>query len=225
MREASKTNLIRDPSFAVKYLQGRVLDIGAGTDLVCPWAKSFDIEDGDANHMTRYFQAGSFDTVHSSHSLEHMDNPKSALEDWWQLVKPEGYLIVIVPDEDLYEQGIWPSFFSNEHKSTFRLNSDTSWSPVSWNLTEMCQALPSALVVSVQQQSHGYDRDLIFPNGMQPKKIKQPLKTIVSMIKRIPCIGPKLKDDFLRSLIKYGYPYDQTQKNALAQIEIIVKKD
>ena len=224
MREASKTNLIRDPSFASQYLQGQVLDIGAGTDLVCAWARSFDVEDGDANHITQYFQSGSFDTVHSSHSLEHMDDPVHALAGWWQLVKPGGYLIVVVPDEDLYEQGIWPSFFSNEHKSTFRLGGETSWSPVSFDLQALCQALPAAQVVSVQQQSHGYLRDLMFPKGLQPKKIRQPLKTWISVIKRIPFAGPQLKEAYLKSLIKHGYPYDQTQQDALAQIEIIVKK-
>jgi SAM-dependent methyltransferase len=224
MREASKTNLIRDPSFSTHYLQGQVLDIGAGTDLVCPWAQSFDVEDGDANHITRYFQNASFDAVHSSHSLEHMDNPVQALEGWWQLVKPQGHLIVVVPDEDLYEQGIWPSFFSNEHRSTFRLGSNSSWSPVSFDLQKLCEALPGAQVVSVKKQSHGYSPDLMFPKGLQPKRIKQPLKTWISLVKRVPFVGAKLKDSFLKSLIKHGYPYDQTQNEALAQIEIIVKK-
>lgn len=224
MREASKTNLIRDLSFAMQYLQGQVLDIGAGTDLVCPWARSFDVEDGDANHITRYFEREVFDTVHSSHSLEHMDHPVQALEGWWELVKPNGYLIVVVPDEDLYEQGMWPSFFSSEHRSTFRLGSDQSWSPVSFDLKKLCEALPGAQVVSAQKQSHGYSPKLIFPKGLQPKRIKQPLKTLISMIKRVPFVGPKLKDDVLKSLIKRGYPYDQTMKDALAQIEIVVKK-
>jgi len=76
----------------------------------------------------------------------------------------------------------------------------------------------------VQQQSHGYSRDLMFPKGLKPKRIKQPLKTWISLIKRIPFVGSQLKEDFLKSLIKHGYPYDQTQKDALAQIEIIVKK-
>jgi len=37
MREASKTNQFRPPHFASTYLSGRVLDIGAGPDLVCPY--------------------------------------------------------------------------------------------------------------------------------------------------------------------------------------------
>jgi hypothetical protein len=38
MREASKTRDIRPSNFADTYMSGRVLDIGAGDDLVCEWA-------------------------------------------------------------------------------------------------------------------------------------------------------------------------------------------
>lgn len=224
MREASKTNLIRDKSFAETYLQGKVLDIGAGGDLICPWAQSFDVEDGDANHLDRYFQAQTFDVVHSSHSLEHMNDPVAAIKRWWSLVKPNGYLIVVVPEENLYEQGLWPSVFSNEHRSTFRLGGDESWSPVSHDITSLCKSLPFAVVISATLQANGYDHDLIFPKGIKPKKIKQPLKTVISMIRRLPMAGEDLKDKILRRMVRYGYPYDQTQKGALAQIEIIVKK-
>jgi SAM-dependent methyltransferase len=224
MHEASKTNLIRDESFAQTYLQGKVLDIGAGGDLICPWAQSFDIEDGDANHLDKYFETQTFEVVHSSHSLEHMNDPVAALNRWWSLVKPNGYLIVVVPEENLYEQGLWPSVFSREHQSSFRLGGDTSWSPVSHEIRGLCQSLTSAFVVSAKVQSNEYDHELIFPKGLIPKKIKQPLKTFISIVRRIPIIGEQLKDKILRSLVRYGYPYDQTQKAALAQIEIIVKK-
>jgi len=224
MREASKTNLIRDPSFSVKYLQGAVLDIGAGMDLVCQWARGFDVEDGDANNIVNYFRSELFDTVHSSHSLEHMDNPALAISGWWKLVKPGGFLIIVVPDEDLYEQGIWPSFFSHEHKSTFRLGGDESWSPVSFDLEQICKALPNAQVISAIKQSHGYDPNLIFPRGLNPKKIGQPLKTWIRFLKRVPIVGERIKSNFLKGLINKGYPYDQTQGDALAQIEIIVRK-
>ena len=96
MQEASKTNKFRPSHFASTYLSGRVLDIGAGPDLVCPHALAFDQEHGDANKIDEYFEAGSFDTVHSSHSLEHMLDPVQALHLWWSLVKSGGFLIVVV---------------------------------------------------------------------------------------------------------------------------------
>ena len=42
MKEASKTKEIRAKDFEQRYLQGRVLDIGAGTDPVCAMAVVFD---------------------------------------------------------------------------------------------------------------------------------------------------------------------------------------
>src|SRR5437660_6896423 len=110
--EARKTNALRGPAFIERYLSGRVIDIGAGNDLVAPHAERFDIDDGDANLITRHRAAGAYDAVHSSHCLEHMHDPAAALAEWWALVKPGGYLIVVVPHEDLYEQGIWPSIFN-----------------------------------------------------------------------------------------------------------------
>lgn len=224
MNEASKTNQIRPPDFSARYLSGRVLDIGAGKDLVCTWAQGFDVEDGDANHLDRYFPAESFDTVHSSHSLEHMDEPVHALEGWWRLVKPAGFMIIVVPDEDLYEQGIWPSFFSNEHKSSFRYGKPQGLLPASYDLKVLCEALPGAEVMNIEYQMHGYDLRLKFPQGPRPRRVKGPLKLLLSMLKRTPLIGPRLKDKVLRGLVSHGYPYDQTQGEALAQIQVIVKK-
>lgn len=224
MHEASKTNQIREANFSEKYLTGNVLDIGAGADLVCPWARGFDVEDGDANVINNYFADESFDTVHSSHSLEHMRDPVSAIFGWWRLVKSGGFLIVVVPDEDLYEQGIWPSFFSNEHKSTFRLGGDKSWSPVSYDIKRLAESLPHSQVVSALQHSHGFDHSLIFPHGARPKKIGKILKVFLSILKRIPYRGSNIKEHTLKALVKNGYPFDQTANGALAQIEIIVKK-
>ncbi|MBK8741304.1 MAG: class I SAM-dependent methyltransferase [Betaproteobacteria bacterium] len=121
MDEARKTNALRGAAFAAQYLDGRVIDIGAGRDLVSANAERFDIDDGDANFISRFRPAGAYDAVHSSHCLEHMHDPPAALAEWWSLLKPGGYLILVVPDEDLYEQGIWPSIFNRDHKATFRL--------------------------------------------------------------------------------------------------------
>jgi SAM-dependent methyltransferase len=39
-----------------------------------------------------------YDFVLSSHCLEHIANPLSALREWRRVVKPAGYLLLIVPD-------------------------------------------------------------------------------------------------------------------------------
>lgn len=111
-----------------------MLDIGAGPDPVTPECVSFDIEDGDANHMLEYFKIETFDTVYSSHCLEHMHDAIACLGEWWSLVKKGGYMVTVVPHEDLYEQRVWPSVFNEDHKWTFRASGNASWSPVSINI-------------------------------------------------------------------------------------------
>ena len=161
MFEATKTRSIRGDVFERKYFSGSVLDIGCGPDIVVPHARPFDIEHGDANLVLNYLPPESFDCVHSSHCLEHMRDPPRALAQWWALVRPGGYLIIVVPDEDLYEQGIWPSAFNSDHKATFRLDRPSSWSPVSHDLRALVAALPSSEVIECSIQDQGYDRKLM----------------------------------------------------------------
>jgi SAM-dependent methyltransferase len=225
MHEASKTNLVRTPDFSEKYLSGRVLDIGAGGDLVCGWAESFDKKDGDANAIDRYFAPKTFDSVHSSHCLEHMINPASALAGWWSILKPGGFLILVVPDEDLYEQTIWPSAFNSDHKSTFRLDKPTSWSPSSHELRSMCKDLPNSEVISAEIQDAHYDHSLRFPPGIAYRRRKPfYIKWSLSVAKRLPIVGRQAKIFLQRKFLKHGFPVDQTLGDALAQIQIIVRK-
>ena len=121
MNESSKTNRVRSSQFISDFLQGRVIDIGAGEDPVCAWAEAFDVAEGDANKITRHRNAATYDAVHSSHCLEHMFDPFDALQEWWALLKPGGVLIVVVPEENLYEQQHWPSLFNADHKWSFRI--------------------------------------------------------------------------------------------------------
>ena len=137
------------------YISGKGLDIGAGRDAVSEDVQIFDMEHGDAGHIDI---EGSFDYVWSSHCLEHMYNPHKALRLWWSLVKRGGYLIIIVPDEDLYEQGVWPSRYNADHKHTFTVEKEESWSPVSINLKPLLLELGGTLEL-LEVQDDGYDYD------------------------------------------------------------------
>lgn len=225
MREASKTNKIRSGQFAEQYLQGAVLDIGAGGDLVCPWASEFDQQHGDANNIASYFELESFDTVHSSHSLEHMLDPVHALKQWWSLVKPGGFLIVVVPDEYLYEQNMWPSFFSSEHHCSFRLNKEVGRTPVSYDIGKLCRTLPGAIIVSEQVQDQGFRYELIWSGDQKPKRLHKGLRLINSVLKRTFDFDHPVRFRFHQWLVGNGYPVDQLVGNALAQIEMIVRKE
>ena len=222
--EARKTNKLRPENFFTTYLSGRVLDIGAGDDPVVQHAEIFDQAQGDANHIVDHLEPRSFDCVHSSHCLEHMFNPISALSQWWSLVKPGGYMITIVPHEDLYEQYNWPPIFNEDHKASFRVGGSSSWSPVSVDILSACHALPKSEIIHHKVWDDNYDNDLLFPKNETPKKSR----TFWS--RKLTSIEKRLKSRDLKKKIRLyqlsrGHPIDQTARcDALAQIEVICKK-
>lgn len=228
MDETSKTRAVRDSFFEETYLQGVGIDIGCGNDLVCSNAEPFDLEHGDAQNISKFKKSNSFDFVHSSHCLEHMQDPRNALEAWWAILKPGGYFIIVVPDEDLYEQGEWPSKYNPAHKATFTLNDKSnSWSPVSFNLNKLVEALPNVEVISTCVHNKGYDYQLSgLPRTKMAHKLyrwsfynKQSLKRFCSkLITQFLPITSTFFDG------KNAYPIDQSRGSALCQIQIIARK-
>ncbi|HWT28289.1 MAG TPA: class I SAM-dependent methyltransferase [Methylophilaceae bacterium] len=155
MYEASKALMRRlhDIRFATRYFVGNGIDIGCGPDPVSQYqeqfplmrsCRSWDMPDGDAQLLASVADEA-FDFVHSSHCLEHMRDPREALQHWLRVLKPGGHLIVTVPDEDLYEQGIFPSTNNSDHKWTFTIAKQASWSGRSVNL---CTLLSEFAVVA-----------------------------------------------------------------------------
>ena len=223
MKESSKTKNLRGSGLVEKFLQGRVIDIGAGNDLICPWAEGFDLSQGDANYITKFRPVGAYDAVCSSHCLEHMFNPKDALQEWWSLVKPGGYLLLTVPDEDLYEQGFFPSRFNSDHKATFRFRKADSWSPVSHDVESMVLALPGARIISAELQSDNYDFSLQFKFGDRVSGGTLMPRLYLKLEKKLGYDSP-LVTAWRRRLFEKGFPIDQTHGNVLAQIQLVVQK-
>ena len=162
MYEASKAVMRRlhDSRFISRYFVGDGIDIGAGPDPLSRYAELFplmrqcrdwDLADGDAQHLASIPDA-SLDFVHSSHCLEHMRDPREALRHWLRVLKPGGHLIVTVPDEDLYEQGVFPSTFNSDHKWTFTMQKSRSWSPRSISLMNLlAEFTDQAQTIKVEQ--------------------------------------------------------------------------
>jgi SAM-dependent methyltransferase len=165
-----------DPAFTDLFFVGEGIDVGAGPDGLASLGHLFpkmgtvrlwDIPDGDAMLMAGV-PDDSFDFVHSSHCLEHLVNPATALGHWLRIVKPGGFLIVTIPDEDLYEQGEFPSTFNPDHRATFTTWKTRSWSPRSISVLSLLTMLrPAPHVVKVEQILAKYDwsgprRDLTF---------------------------------------------------------------
>lgn len=167
MKECSKSIMRRlhEPNFTNRYFSGSGLDIGGGSDPLGLYVELFprlkgvrvwDKDDGDAQSLEGIEEA-SFDFVHSSHCLEHLEIPMDGIKSWFRAVKEGGYLIVTVPDEDMYEQGHFPSTWNGDHKHTFTIFKKRSWSPKSINLLDLVDALGgSAEIVKLQKLDEGF---------------------------------------------------------------------
>ncbi|WP_200822951.1 class I SAM-dependent methyltransferase [Caballeronia catudaia] len=136
---------LMDARFGNRWLVGNGLDIGGGADSIALYRPLFpriggvtvyEWAQGDAQYLENV-RDDSFDFVYSAHCLEHVLDPQIALRHWLRVLKPGGHLVITVPDEDMYEQGVWPSTFNDDHKHTFTLFKRSSWSPVSVNVLDL----------------------------------------------------------------------------------------
>jgi SAM-dependent methyltransferase len=158
-----------DARFATRYFCGDGIDVGGGVDSLGLFREFFPLmrrlftyekEHGDAQLLTNV-NDDTFDFLYSSHCLEHLRDPVEALRNWIRVVKPGGHLVVDVPEEDLYEQGTWPSNFNSDHKLSFTLSKRQSWSPVSVNVLELVGKLnDQATPLSIAVMDHCYRRQL-----------------------------------------------------------------
>lgn len=174
---------MRDPNFITHYFVGHGIDIGSDQhNTLGNYAEFFpgmlstmmwDINDGDAMYM-ELIEDDTFDFVHSSHCLEHLKGPCTAIQNWWRILKIGGYLVVIVPDEDMYEQGVWPSRFNGDHKWSFTTYKKRSWAPMSVNVFELLMQLQTcADIIKVERLTStfrfgGVTRDQSMSNIGEP---------------------------------------------------------
>lgn len=131
----SRQNLYR------QYLRGRVLDIGCGQDkLVAPGCEvdGWDKENGDAEYLSG-IPLYQYDSIYSSHCLEHMNNVTAALQTWGCALKPGGHMLIVVPDFVLYEHQQWPSRFNDDHKASFSLFAGVGTHPTFYTTAQMIE--------------------------------------------------------------------------------------
>ena len=171
MKECSKSiqRRLTDSNFLRRYFVGDGVDVGGKPDPLSLYVelfplinsiKTWDWEDGDAQYLEGIAD-NSLGFVHSSHCLEHLVDPVEGLRNWLRVVREGGYLVITVPDEDLYEQGVFPSTFNQDHKWTFTIFKSKSWSDRSINLLELVRELgPDAEVVRMEQLSVNYRFEL-----------------------------------------------------------------
>ncbi len=141
--------------FHNRYFVGKGVDIGGKPDPLGQYAGIFplmgevrvwDLQDGDAQIMAGV-PDNYFDFVHSSHCLEHLHDPYEGFGNWIRILKPGGHIITTVPDEDLYEKGVFPSRFNPDHKWTMTIQKASSWSDKSVNIMELLQSFKNQIKV------------------------------------------------------------------------------
>lgn len=171
MKECSKSiqRRLTDSNFVRRYFVGEGLDIGGKPDPLSLYKEFFplidkirtwDWEDGDAQFLKGVADE-SLGFVHSSHCLEHLVDPMEGLRNWFRVIRENGYLVITVPDEDMYEQGVFPSTFNRDHKWTFTIFKTKSWSNRSINLLDIVRELGNAAeIVKIEQLSACYRFEL-----------------------------------------------------------------
>ena len=154
-------------AFHNRYFVGHGIDVGGKPDPLGQYsgifpqmlsARTWDMEDGDAQYMAGIAD-NQYDFLHASHCLEHMVEVREALANWLRIIKPGGFLIITVPDEDLYEMGHWPSRFNPDHKWTFTIMKQESWSPKSINVLDLLRDFSGQLEVEKVELLRDFYRD------------------------------------------------------------------
>jgi len=144
-----------DGAFHSRYLVGDGVDIGGAPDPLSQYVGIFsrmrsvriwDMPDGDAQVMAGVPDS-TFDFVHASHCLEHMVDVRIALQNWIRVTKPGGYLVITVPDEDMYEHGYWPSRYNDDHKWSFTIYKPQSSLPKSINVLDLVKEFGEQVVL------------------------------------------------------------------------------
>jgi len=162
MYEASKAAKRRGSDF--KYIKGSVIDIGCGPNPIVNLYKgitnfkSWDLEDGDAQYL-KNVKDMEFDCAHSSHSLEHMADPYQALSNWIRVVKKGGYLVVTVPDEEMYERLMWPSKFNSDHKYSFTTGEKKLSKSI--NILDLLITQKNVQVISIQRIEDKFNPNIL----------------------------------------------------------------
>ncbi len=109
--------------FFKRFLSGAaILDIGyKGGDPaalpIMPQATGVDLDYPGYDGKTLPFPDNSQDAVYTSHCLEHIEDYRSAIREWFRVLRNGGFLVVAVPHQFLYERRVrMPSAYNRDHK-------------------------------------------------------------------------------------------------------------
>lgn len=117
----------------VEYTRGAVLDLGCGPHKAFPHfigvdsckdtelfgiAMRPDLKVDDCGDLSAVVEDASVDAIFSSHLLEHIEDYKAALADWWRCIKVGGHLVLYLPHKRFYPNVGQPGA-NPDHKHDF----------------------------------------------------------------------------------------------------------
>ena len=128
------------PEFSAvwKYCRGLGVDIGCGTNRLSPNVLALDayyhgvgpgnpdliwnassLGEVPKSSPSRWFRDECLDFIFSSHCLEDFRDIEGVLKEWWRKIKPEGYLVLLLPD---MEGGRYPKVGEPGGNPSHRVN-------------------------------------------------------------------------------------------------------
>jgi len=182
--ETGKHHLFRQSSgFYAKYMRGIGLDIGHGIghEPVLDSAIGVDLDFRGYDGKFIPFPDESQDYVFSSHCLEHIEDYRTVIREWFRVLKIDGYMIVCVPHQYLYEKkNNLPSKYNGDHKRFYLpcdllYEIDRSLEPNTWRLV-YCRDNDDDFDYSISPERHSsgsYEIECVI------KKIKKPVWVLV----------------------------------------------
>jgi ADP-heptose:LPS heptosyltransferase/predicted SAM-dependent methyltransferase len=115
----------------VPFTRGRGLDLGCGPSKAFPHFIGVDnytdthlfgvqMKPDVVCNVTKLdiFGSASMDFVYSSHCLEHLQDYKAALKEWWRVVRPGGHLCLYLPHKEFYPN-VGKPHANPDHKHDF----------------------------------------------------------------------------------------------------------
>lgn len=125
MNEVSK---VMESPHIMQYIKGHVADVGCGPQKITPDAIGYDGRDLGAADKVQdglYIDnddIGLFDTVFSSHFLEHVSNPHDYVMNWYQSLRAGGHLVLYLPEATAYN-----NYKNPEHMFNWRYEDFLFW--------------------------------------------------------------------------------------------------
>jgi SAM-dependent methyltransferase len=139
----------------IQFTKGVGIDIGCGLNKIHSAAIGIDFQLGDKDFgypfganikvpknkdwlPLPWFKDESLDFVFSSHCLEHFSKPKEAVREIFRLLKPGGYLVLILPDMRYYPK-----------KGEARANPDHEWDCYPQVLVDIVTSMATCKIIQL----------------------------------------------------------------------------